>query len=74
METAFFFFSHKPLSLEIVCGRKSWKLCLPLEATLKISTNQPIPEEGKWVPFTQVLIYTVAEESVHAPALLIQKN
>jgi len=73
METAFFP-PHKPLSLEILCGRKSWRPCLPLKATLKISTNQPIPEEGKWVPFMLVPLYTVAEQSVHAPALLIQKN
>lgn len=46
----------------------------PSESNSQIRTNQPIPKEGKWVLFLQVPIYIVAEESVRAPAFLIQNN
>lgn len=40
-------------------------VCLP-----QISTNQPSLKEGKYVSFTGVPIYIVAEKSVQAPVCL----
>lgn len=46
----------------------------PSKRKSQISTNQHIRKKGKCVLLTLVSTDIVVEESVHAPAFLIQKN